>query len=122
MVGSYHSVYRHDLLPLHTGQMTVHRKVRLEPLWLSQPPRGELLLYRIPVRMEPRPHSFHQEEVLGLGKGDQLIQLGEVESEGFLAQDVLACVQGVPSILKVIIVWSTYVDGVDILLLSRALE
>lgn len=61
-----------------------------------------------------RPHSLHQEQVLLLGLGDELLGLRGSDGEGFLAQHVLASLEGEHGVLEVVAVGSSNVDNVDV--------
>lgn len=60
------------------------------------------------------PDSLHEEQILLLGLGNELLGLGSVDSQGLLAKHVLAGLEGEHGILEVVAVRGSDVDDVDI--------
>lgn len=61
-----------------------------------------------------RPDGLHQEDVLGPGGLDEFLGLRRGNSEGLLAQDVLAGLQGQHDILEMVAVRGGDVDDVHV--------
>lgn len=61
-----------------------------------------------------RPDSLHQEQVLLLGLGDELLGLFRGDGERLFAQDILARLEREHGVLKVVAVGSGNVDDIDV--------
>lgn len=60
------------------------------------------------------PNGFHKEEILLAGNLDEDLSLSSVDGEGFLTENILACLQRESGILVVVGVRSRDVDNIDI--------
>ena len=76
--------------------------------------RGNQLTDLDAERKVARPHSLHQEEVLLLGLGDELLGLGRSDGKRLFAQDILASLECEHGVLEVVAVGGGNVDDVDI--------
>lgn len=69
----------------------------------------------------PGPDGLHQEQFLLLGRFAQDLRLRRVDGEGFLAEDMLACLQRKHGVLVVVGVRRGHIDDVDIGVLDELL-
>lgn len=60
------------------------------------------------------PDSLHEEEILGLGGGHELLGLGGIDGQGLFAEDVFAGLEGKHGVLEVVAVRGGDVDDVDV--------
>ena len=65
-------------------------------------------------RKVPRPDGFHEEQVLGTGRIDQLAGLCRVDGQSLFAKDVLAGLERQHGVLEVVAVGGGDIDDLDI--------
>ena len=82
-----------------TSRIKVLRKVGKHPLDLSDHALLDVLLELDADGEEPRPDGLHEEDVLLLCERDERLGLRGIDGERLLAEDVLACVEGVFDVL-----------------------